>query len=123
MLGRLGWSLARFVGLVFFLAGGWLFGANLVGAVTDASYEGWVLAWILLSGLVGAVGGALFLLSIDGPDRLRNRRTRLIGWVMMWAVIALPSALILLAPMLLLTIPALVHDPGPLAPRTLEPVD
>jgi hypothetical protein len=124
MLGRLGWSLARFVGLVFVLAGAWVFFINLIGAVTDGSYEGWVLVWILVAGVAGAVGGALFLLSIDGPERFRTRRTRLIGWLVMWGLATLPSALMLvLAPFLVFTIPALVHDPESPAPRVLEPVD
>jgi hypothetical protein len=117
MLGRLGWSLARLVGLAFVLAGGWLFLVNVV----EVSYSGGVLVWILLSGLVGATGGVLFLLSIDGPTRFRTRRTRLVGWVMMWALVALPSALILaLAPMMLLTIPTLTHDPDapPMTPES-----
>jgi hypothetical protein len=95
------------VGLIFVLAGGWLFLVN----VAEVSYSGGVLVWILLSGLVGATGGVLFLLSIDGPMRFRTRRTRLTGWVMMWALVVLPTALILvLAPMMVCTIPALTSD-------------
>jgi hypothetical protein len=77
------------------------------------------LAWIFGAGLAGAIGGVLFLLGIDGPERLRNRRIRLIGWVLMMALALLPSALsLVMFPMLLLTIPALVRDPVPVAPPT-----
>ena len=104
MLGRLGWSLARFVGLVFVLLGGWVFLINVV----ELSYSGGILIWIVLSGLFGAVGGVAYLLSIDGPERFRSRKVRSLGWFGMAALAILPTSVsLILIPMLVLTLPTL----------------
>ena len=88
MLGRLGWTLARMVGLVFALLGAWVFTLNLM----ERSYDGWVFVWVVLAGLSGAVGGVLFLLSVDGAQRFRTARMRLFGWVGMLVLALLPSS-------------------------------
>lgn len=105
MLKRLGQTLAKFVGLIFTVLGLWVLVVNLV----DVSYSGAILAWILASGVLGCAGGLLYLLSFDGPERLRTRRARIIGWVGMVALAMLPTSLsIPLLAMVLLVIPTLV---------------
>lgn len=105
MLRRLGQTLARLVGLAFAILGAWVFAINL----GELAYSGWVLFWVLTSGLAGAVGGLVFLLSFDGPPRFHSARVRLLGWVGMLFFAVLPSSLSwpLLA-MVLLTIPTLI---------------
>ena len=102
----MGTTFARFVGLVVMILGGWTFVANAV----DRDFEGWVLAWVLVSGLLGAVGGAIYLLSWDGPERFRNQRTRLWGWAFMVAASMLPTALTLMIfPMVMIVCPLLPY--------------
>lgn len=94
-------TLARFGGLVYAMFGGWVLIVNVI----DHSNPGWTLAWVLTSGFFGALGGILFLLSFDGPDRLRSRRVRLLGWLGMLVLGILPwSYWFLTLPIVLLTI-------------------
>jgi hypothetical protein len=86
MLRRFARPFARLVGLAFTVLGVWILIVNL----TEVSYSGWVLAWILSAGFIGAVGGLLFLVGFDGPARLRTHRVRLIGWVGMLVLALLP---------------------------------
>lgn len=107
----LGRTLARLVGLTYTILGLWVFIINVI----QFSYSGWTLVWILVSGVLGAVGGVFYLLSFDGPDRIRTRRTRFSGWVGMLVLALLPwSYSFVVLPMLLLTIPTLVvrRPPG-----------
>lgn len=102
---RLGHTLARFTGLIFTVLGLWVLVVNLV----ELSYSGGILAWILASGVLGCVGGLLYLLSFDGPERLQTRRVRIVGWVGMVGLALLPTSLsIALLVMVLLLIPTLV---------------
>jgi len=95
----------RLVGLAVTLLGAWVLFINLA----DISYSGWVLVWILSAGLVGAVGGVLFLLSFDGPPRARTRWVRLLGWLGMLFLALLPwSFQFVMLPLVLLALPALV---------------
>ena len=109
---------ARFVGLLFALLGGWIFAVNIF----DDSYSGAVFAWIVIAGASGAIGGALYLLSFDGPPSFGALKVRLSGWVGMLILGLLPwSFAFLMMPLLLLTIPTLLtkgqsqpsHKPTP----------
>lgn len=88
MAKRLGRTFARFVGVVFALLGTWVFAANLI----ERPYSGSILAMILVAGLAGGVGGIVYLLSFDGPDRFRTRGTRLGAWIGMLVLALLPSS-------------------------------
>lgn len=103
MLRWIGLTFARFSGLVMVILGGWVFGANVWELLTEGSSgtDTGVLVWILLTGAAGAVGGVLFLLSFDGPERFANRRTRTWGWIGMLAGAFLPS---MVSPMLILVV-------------------
>jgi hypothetical protein len=110
-LRRLGWMLARLVALAVVLVSAWMLIINLV----ELDYDDWVLAWILLSGIVGAVGGSLFLLSIDGPDGFRTNVRRRLGWASMLIAMLLPTSLsFFLLPMVAVLIPTIfnVESPG-----------
>lgn len=105
-----GWMFARLVALAVLIVSGWMFIINLV----DVSYQGWILAWILLSGVAGVVGGTLYLLSIDGPNRYRTRTRRSLGWAAMLVAMLLPSSLsFFLLPTLAVLVPTLfiAHSP------------
>jgi multisubunit Na+/H+ antiporter MnhB subunit len=94
----------RLVGLAVTLLGAWVLFINLV----DISYSGWILVWILSAGLLGAIGGVLFLLSFDGPPTARTRQVRLLGWLCMLFLALLPwSFQFVMLPLVLLTLPAL----------------
>lgn len=86
---------ARFVGLVVFLYGGWMFGVNLVDSVIgDNGYDpSWIVYVILLFGAVGVAGAMVFLLSLDGPQRWRTRTRRVIGWTGMILCLLLPTSI------------------------------
>lgn len=76
----------RLAGLAFIVLGIRLLIVNL----TDVSYSGLILVWILGAGFLGVVGGLLFLLGLDGPTRFRTQRLRLVGWLGMLALALLP---------------------------------
>ena len=114
---RLARAFYRLVGLAVTLFGAWVLLINLV----DVSYSGWILAWILSAGLLGAVGGVIFLLSFDGPARLRTRQVRLLGWLGMVFSALMPwSFQFVMLPLVLLTLPALSSPrlSGSTAPNT-----
>lgn len=97
---------ARFVAGSVALLSGWMFFVNLAGI---QGWNPWVLVWILASGLAGAVGGALYLLSLDGPARFRTKRWRIGGWLAMLAAVLLPTNLtMMLVPLVLALIPSLL---------------
>jgi hypothetical protein len=78
----------------------------------DRDWEPWALVWILASGLVGAVGGVLYLMSIDGPRRFRTRAFRIGGWAAMLAAVMLPTNLtFMLVPLVLVLLPSLFTIP------------
>lgn len=95
---RLAYTFARLTGLVIFLYGTWMFTINLIEDLFgDNTYQPpWVLYMVLGFGLVGGVGGALYLLSLDGPERFRRRTTRMIGWAGMLICAVLPASLSLI---------------------------
>ena len=104
LLRWMGWMFARFVAISVAIMGAWMFIAN----VADVSYEGWVLVWILLSGVAGATGGSVYLLSVDGPPRFRSKRLRTWGWAGMLAAALLPTSLtLMLVPLVLVIVPTL----------------
>jgi hypothetical protein len=106
---RLAQSFYRLVGLMFALLGAWVLYVNL----PEINYSGWILVWILSAGLFGLVGGALFLLSFDGPVRLRASRVRLLGWLGIMVLALLPWTFqFVMLPLALLLIPALKVDPS-----------
>jgi hypothetical protein len=109
LLRWMGRTFVRFVAVSVAILGVWMFILNL-GA------SGWdpvTYVWILASGAAGAVGGVLFLLSIDGPPRFRTKRTRITGWGLMLASVLLPTSLtFMLVPLVLLLIPTLFKVPG-----------
>ena len=88
-------TFARLTGLVVLLYGAWVFTINLFEAVSRSNtYEPpWMLLVVLGFGATGAVGGILFLLSIDGPSRFRTPMIRAIGWIGMFICSALPTSL------------------------------
>lgn len=99
---------AKFVAIAVTLVNAWLFVVN----IARISYDGWVLVWILASGLAGVIGGVVYLLSTDGPERFATRSYRISGWVAMLAATVLPTSLnIFLMPMVLLLIPTLLGLP------------
>lgn len=101
---------ARFVAVSVALVSGWMFLNN----VLEVRYGGWVLAWILGSGLVGAVGGVAYLLSLDGGERFRTRPYRWGGWAAMLAAVMLPTSLtFMLVPLVVLLVPSLFLRLGP----------
>jgi hypothetical protein len=115
MLERLGWSLARALGLIFVLLGTWVVVINSI----ERSYSAATLAWILVAGVLGATGGVVYLLGIDGSRRWRRRRVRAFGWAGMLTLAVLPSSLSLfLLPMLLLALPTLLLERLPTAEGT-----
>jgi hypothetical protein len=95
---------ARFVAVSVLLVSGWMFVVNL----SDRGWDPWILAWILGSGLIGALGGVLYLLSLDGPERFQTRLHRTVGWVGMLLAVLLPTSLtFMLVPLVLVLIPSL----------------
>ena len=105
----IGRSLARFAGLSFALLGAWIFAVN----ITLGSYSAAIRIWILSAGLMGLVGGVMFLLSFDGPARFRIRRARIAGWLGMLGLASVPTSLsFLLVGMLILTVPSVLRLPA-----------
>jgi len=103
-LRQVGWMFARLVALAVLIVSGWMLVINLV----DVSYEGRILAWILLSGVVGVAGAILYLASIDGPPRYHTRPRRALGWGAMLAAMYLPSTLsYFLLPVVALLLPTI----------------
>lgn len=109
MFRRLGPILARFVGLVMTILGTWIFVINLA----EDSYSGGTRIWILTSAVLGVMGGVVYLLSFDGPDRFRTHWVRLLGWTGILVLAFLPwSFTFVVFPMVLLTIPTLFIQPA-----------
>jgi hypothetical protein len=104
LLRWMGLMYARFVAVSVTVLSAWIFVVNLF----ELRGPGWALAWILSSGLVGAVGGLAYLLSLDGPVRFHTRAHRIGGWVAMLAAVILPTSLTpILIPLVVLLIPTL----------------
>lgn len=104
----LGWMFARLLALAVLLVSVWMLIINAI----QLDYAGWVLVWILVSGIVGTGGGLLYLASIDGPKRYRTRAWRAIGWAGMLIAMLLPTSLsFFLLPLLATLIPTLAINP------------
>lgn len=96
---------ARFVAVSVTLISAWTFVINIA---QPANWAPWVFVWIIASGIIGVVGGVVYLLSLDGPIRFRKRLFRQGGWLMMLLAVALPTSLtFMLVPMVLVLIPTL----------------
>lgn len=105
----MGRTFVRFVAVSVAILGAWMFILN-VGA---RGWEPLSYVWILASGVAGAVGGVLYLLSLDGPPRYRTKRYRIGGWALMLASVLLPTSLtFMLVPLVLLMIPTLFNVEG-----------
>lgn len=116
MLGRWDHRVARLVGLAFVILGAWVLAVNLI----EPRYSDWIMAWVLGSGVLGAAGGLAFLLSFDGPNRMRTRGVRFLGWMGMVVLAVLPwSFWFLMVLLALLVIPTLLVPPDP--PETPSP--
>jgi len=92
LLGWMGRTFARFVGFVLVILSGWMFFVNVI----EVHYEPWVMVWIWVAGLAGAIGGIVFLLSFDGPERFKKQRIRYRGWVGMMVGALFPTSLTLM---------------------------
>lgn len=110
----LGLMLARLVALAVAALGAWV----LVRNVTEPNYEGWALAYIVLTSLSGLVGGILFLLTIDGPRRFRVPSWRMWGWWLMLASVIHTTVNVIAIPFVAVVFPGLPwmrspeEDPG-----------
>ena len=103
------WMFARFVAVSVLILHTWM----LLNHLTESGYSGWVYIWVMFSALSGAVGATLYLLTLDGPPRFRNRRTRMTGWVGMFVAVLLPTSLwLMLVPIVLALVPSLFMFPG-----------
>jgi hypothetical protein len=90
----MGLTFARFVGLTSLILGVWIFLANAAQLIAgEGDSDRWVTAWILASGLAGAIGAGLFMLSLDGPERFRTRTHRSVGWTLMALATLLPTSI------------------------------
>lgn len=106
LLRWMGRTFVRFVAVSVAILGAWMFILN----VGDGSWAPLSYVWILASGAAGAVGGVLYLLSLDGPPRFRTKRNRILGWGLMLASVLLPTSLtFMLVPLVLLMIPTLFN--------------
>lgn len=107
---ELGWRLARLVGLIFVFLGVWVLMTNL----RERDYSGPVLAWIVGAGFVGAAGGVVYQLSIEGPAGFRARWVRGLGWAGMLVLALLPTSLTFpLIVILLLVLPTVIMRRDP----------
>ncbi len=119
MFRGLGRSLARFVGMAFAVLGIWVLAVNVI----YGDYPGSVRVFVLGSAFLGTVGGILYILSFDGPDRFRVRWVRLAGWLGMLVLALLPwSFWFVMFAMVLATIPTLLFKPTVAAPPE-DPTD
>ena len=111
-------TFGRFVGLVLALYGFWMLLVNITGAIGmfgETRYDPWwILPIVLFTGAVAAIGGTLFLLSLDGPTRFRTKRIRSWAVILMLSGGLLPTSLTLFViPLTLLVFPSLfVSFPG-----------
>jgi hypothetical protein len=102
------------VGTAVLIYSGFLLVINLAELIAGSNaYEGFILAWILASGVVGIIGSLAFLASLDGPDRTRTKSYRLGGWLLMLAAVSLPSSVtFLLLPLTLVAVGLAVQKPA-----------
>lgn len=109
LLRWMGRTFVRFVAVSVAILGAWMFILN----VRASGWEPLTHVWILASGIAGAVGGVLYLLSMDGAPRFRTKRNRIIGWGLMLSSVLLPTSLtFMLVPLVLLLLPTLFKMRG-----------
>lgn len=110
-------ALARMVAAGMTILGVWIFTISFqAGHEVTRAY-----ILILVSSALGAIGGVIFLLSIDGPYWMRTRWARAIGWSGMLLLAALPWSLWMYAfGAVLLTIPTLLMEPNPHKRRVIR---
>lgn len=93
MLPRIGRNFAVFVGLVLTTYGLWIFSINIVGAFWRIeSNPWWILAVVLVAGILSATGGVLFVLSFRRVQ-FQTRRVRSWGVALMILGSLLPTSL------------------------------
>lgn len=98
--------LGRFVGLAIAGLGIWIFGSNAMG---DGPAQ--VPTVVLTLAAVGAVGGILYLASLEDHGPLRSRWMRIVGWAGMLALAVLPwSFWMYTLPFVLLVLPTIFMD-------------
>jgi hypothetical protein len=112
-------TFARLVGLASLLYGGTVFFGGIVGVADDAATDTpWLLVALACVSLTGIAGSVLFLLGLDGPQRFRTRRRRVLGWGGMMLCALMPTSLLyLIAPLVLAGALTLFIEPGTAAPR------
>ena len=100
----MGNTFARFVAFSIVVIGGYTFFINVV-----EDNFGWATRLLILTtSILGVLGGALYLVSYDGPVRWRTQLLRRLGWVGMLISAMLPTSLtLMLVPMVALLIPTL----------------
>lgn len=92
------------------ILGVWIIASNLLQDRSDGAIPGWVFGFAA----IGAIGGSLYLASLDGPDRFRRRSVRIGGWVGMLVLALLPwSFWFVTLALVLLVIPSLWVEPKP----------
>lgn len=110
-------TFARLVGLASLLYSGTVFFGGIVGVASDAATDTpWLLVALACVSLTGIAGSVVFLLGLDGPERFRTRRHRLLGWAGMMLCALMPtSVLYLIAPLVLAGSATLFIESGPSA--------
>lgn len=83
---------ARLIGLLVVVLSAWMVSVNVVQHVFgENTYDPPAMLYVVLGfGLVGMVGGTVFLLSWDGPQRFRSPALRVVGWLGMMFMAFLP---------------------------------
>ena len=83
---------ARLIGLLVVVLSAWMVSVNVVQNVFgENTYDPPAMLYVVLGfGLVGMVGGTVFLLSWDGPQRFRSPALRVVGWLGMMFMAFLP---------------------------------
>lgn len=121
LLAWMGRMLARFVGVVLVLYGLLLTVANVVEIIQGVDYTGpwWLVPWIIGTGVAAVLGGTLFILTFDGPDRFATRRWRGLALALMFLAAILPTNLTgAVAVLVVLMLPSLYLGlPSPPQPR------
>ena len=116
LLRWMGNTFARFVAFSIVVIGGYTFFINAI----ESNFDSGTRLLILLTSALGVVGGALYLISYDGPTRWRTEVVRRLGWGGMLVSALLPTSLtLMLVPMVALLIPTL-RNPDTDGAKTLR---
>ena len=110
---RIATTFARFVGLAVFAYGGVILIGHVMASLGDSTQDSpLLLALVMLVAMSGMAGAITYLLSIDGPSAYRTRGRRALGWAGMLMCASLPTgALMLMAPLVLVSAPTLLMAP------------